>query len=443
VSALLDRIGERAKQEKGEPFTNLLSHIKLPLLEQAYLSLRKRAAAGVDGETWSSYGENLDARLLDLQDRVHRGGYHPPPVRRVHILKSDGGTRPLGIPTLEDKILQQAVRMLLEPIYEAEFLGFSYGFRPGRNQHGALDALYVALHRRVSWVLDADIRSFFDTIDHGWMMRFIEQRIGDRRLLRLLEKWLSAGVLEDGKLHAVQAGTPQGGIISPLLANVFLHYVLDLWAHQWRKREARGETYVVRYADDVVMCFQFEQDARAMSKALAEHLAQFGLELHPEKTRVLSFGRFARAHAVKEGRSRPETFEYLGFTHICAQDPAGRYRVVRRTSRKKRNAKLRALHQQMRARRHDPVPDQHAWLVSVLRGHANYYGVPGNSRALNSFRKRVERFWHHVLQRRSQRAKWTQGYRDKFAAKFPLPFLRVTHPRPNQRFFARLSRPLT
>jgi group II intron reverse transcriptase/maturase len=443
VSALLVRIGERAKQQKGEPFTNLLSHIKQPLLKQAYLRLRKEAAAGVDGETWSSYGENLDARLLDLQDRVHRGGYHPPPVRRVHIPKGDGRTRPLGIPTLEDKILQQAVRMLLEPIYENEFLGFSYGFRPGRNQHAALDALYVALHRRVSWVLDADIRSFFDTIDHGWLVRFIEHRIGDRRLVRLLQKWLRAGVLESGKLHAVQAGTPQGGIISPLLANVFLHYALDLWAHQWRKREARGETYVVRYADDVVLCFQFEQDARAMSKALAEQLAQYGLELHPEKTRVLSFGRFAQAQAVKEGRSRPETFEFLGFTHICAQDAVGRFRVVRRTSRKKRNAKLRALRQQMRKRRHDPVPDQHAWLVSVLRGHANYYGVPGNSRALNSFRNQIERYWHHVLQRRSQRAKWIRDYRTKFVAKFPLPILRITHPRPKQRFYARLSRPLT
>lgn len=443
VTALLDRIGERAKQRKGEQLTNLLSHIKVPLLKQAYTRLRKDAAAGVDGETWSSYGEDLDARLLDLQDRVHRGGYHPPPVRRVHIPKGDGRTRPLGIPTLEDKLLQEAVRMLLQPIYESEFLGFSYGFRPGRNQHMALDALYVALHRKVDWVLDADIRSFFDTIDHEWMARFIEHRIGDRRLVRLLRKWLQAGVMEDGKLHETRMGTPQGGNISPLLANIYLHYVIDLWANQWRKRSARGQMFVVRYADDVVMCFQYEREALAMREALAKRLAEFGLELHPEKTRVIRFGRYAHEHFAQEGRRQPETFDFLGFTHISARGPDGRFRVVRRTSRKKRNARLRALRAQMRARRHDPVPDQHEWLVAGLRGHANYYGVRGNSSALKSFRYQVRNFWHHALQRRSQRAKWTDDYRDKFDAMFPLPNLRITHPHPSDRFFKRFSRPST
>jgi group II intron reverse transcriptase/maturase len=283
----LERVGQRARESKEERFNNLLSHIKVPLLKEAYQRLRPDAASGVDGVTWSEYGENLDARLLDLQDRVHRGSYHPQPVRRVHIPKGDGRTRPLGIPSLEDKVVQQAARMLLEPIYEREFLGFSYGFRPGRSPHKALDALAVALGKKVDWVLDADIRAFFDTIDHAWMQKFIEHKIADTRMVRLLMKWLHAGVMEDGKLHNVQAGTPQGGIISPLLANVYLHYVLDLWASSWRSQHARGEVYIIRYADDFVMGFQREQDARAMRTALAERLAMFGLELHPDKTRVI------------------------------------------------------------------------------------------------------------------------------------------------------------
>ncbi len=273
----LERVGQRAKDKKEERFNNLLSHIKVPLLKEAYQRLRKDAASGVDGVTWSEYGENLDARLLDLQDRVHRGSYHPQPVRRVHIPKGDGRTRPLGIPSLEDKIVQQAARMLLEPIYEREFMGFSYGFRPGRSPHQALDALAVAIGRKVDWVLDADIRAFFDTIDHAWMQKFIEHKISDSRMVRLLMKWLHAGVMEDGELHEVNEGTPQGGIISPLLANIYLHYVLDLWVSSWRKKHAHGEVYVVRYADDFVMGFQREQDARAMHSALAERLATFGL----------------------------------------------------------------------------------------------------------------------------------------------------------------------
>lgn len=441
VQALLARIGERARKEKKEKFTNLLSHIKVPLLKEAYESLRKEAAAGVDGETWSSYGENLDARLLDLQDRVQRGGYRPPPVRRVYILKEDGRARALGIPAVEDKILQQAVRMLLEPIYESEFLGFSYGFRPGRSQHQALDALYVALLRKVNWLLDADVRSYFDTIDHEWMARFIEHRIGDKRLVRLLMKWLRAGVMEDGKLREVQQGTPQGGCISPLMSNIYLHYVLDVWVQQWRSRQAHGHVYVVRYADDFVMGFECEQDVRAMRSALAERFAKFGLELHPDKTRVLRFGRFAHEHCVKEGRRRPETFEFLGFTHICAKGPDGRFRLIRRTSRKKRAAKQRALRQQLRSRRHDPVPDQHRWLVKVLRGHANYYGVPGNSRAMASFRNQIRNEWHRQLQRRSQRARWTTAKRERFDKKFPLPNLRIVHPYPPDRFFSRHARP--
>ena len=439
----LERLGQRAARNKEEQFNNLLSHIKVPLLREAYMRLKKRAAAGVDGETWSSYGQDLDAKLLDLQDRVHRGSYHPQPVRRVHIPKPDGRMRPIGIPALEDKVVQQAVRMLLEPIYEAQFLGFSYGFRPGRSQHDALDAVYVALHAKVDWVLDADIHAFYDTIDHGWMQRFIEHRIADKRLVRLLMKWLHAGVMEDGKVYETKQGTPQGGIISPLLANVYLHYAVDLWAHAWRQRHAHGEMYFVRYADDLAMSFQYETDARAMRKALAERLAKFGLKLHPDKTRVLRFGRFAQRDCALDGMKRPETFDFLGFTHICGQGPNGRFRLIRRTSRKKRRAKLAALRGEMRRRTHDPPAEQQRWLTSVLRGHYNYYGVPGNMRALASFRRQVRNAWHRRLQRRSQRASWTAEKRSKFEAKYPLLSPRIMHPRPFDRFFAKHAAPWT
>jgi group II intron reverse transcriptase/maturase len=425
------RIGQRAREKKGERFVNLLSALRVPLLKEAYQSLRKRAAPGVDGVRWEEYGEHLDARLLDLQDRIHRGSYHPQPVRRVHIPKGDGRTRPLGIPALEDKIVQQAVRKVLEPIYEQAFLGFWYGFRPRRGQHNALNALAVAFDRKTSWVLDADIRSFFDTIDHGWMQKFIEHRIGDRRMVRLLMKWLHAGVMEDDELREVKEGTPQGGLISPLLSNIYLHYALDLWAHQWRKRHARGEVYIVRYADDFVMGFQYEQDARAMRVALASRLAKFGLELHPEKTRVLQFGRFARRDAEREGRPRPETFDFLGFTHIAGVSRRGAFLLMRRTSRKKRSAKLASLRDEMRARRQEPVRVQHAWLASVLRGHYRYYGVPTNSRALHQFRERVRAGWHRQLQRRSQRAEWNRPQRAAFDGRFPLPPPRIHHPWPS------------
>jgi group II intron reverse transcriptase/maturase len=431
----LERVGQRARERKGERFVNLLSHIKTPLLKEAYLRLKKKAAAGVDGETWESYGENLDARLLDLQDRVQRGSYHPQPVRRVYIAKPDGRMRPLGIPALEDKIVQQAARMLLEPIYESAFLGFSYGCRPGRSQHKALDALFVALGGKTNWVLDADVRSFFDTIDFGWMQKFLEHRIGDRRMVRLLMKWLKAGVLEEGKLHEVGAGTPQGGVISPLLANIYLHYVIDLWVQQWRKRQARGQVYVVRYVDDVVLGFQYESDARAMRAALAERLAMFKLELHPEKTRVFRFGRFARRDSARDGRKRPETFDFLGFTHIAGEDPGSRgFRLVRRTSLKKRTTKLAQVEQEIWRRRHAPVVDQHQWLNSVLRGHYAYYGVPGNFGALKSVRYRLEQSWHRALQHRSQRARWTDAKRDAFEVRFPLLKAQITHPSPLKRF---------
>jgi RNA-directed DNA polymerase len=433
----LQRVGERAKQKPKEKWTNLLSHMRLPLLKEAYQRLRRNAAAGVDDVTWHEYGERLDERLLDLESRVHRGSYHPQPVRRVLIPKSDGKMRPLGIPALEDKIVQQAARMILEPILEAEFIGFSYGFRPKKSAHDALDALAEAIRRKVSWVLDADIEAFFDTIDHRHLQAFLEHRIGDARLVRLLMKWAKAGVMEEGKLHETQAGTPQGGIISPLLANLYLHYVLDLWALTWRKKNATGEMYVVRYADDFVMAFQKEQDASAMRKALAERLAHFGLQLHPQKTRVIEFGRFARENRERRGLPKPETFDFLGFTHIASVDRAGRFQLKRRSSRKKRRAKLARLKEECERRRHHRVVEQHRWLSLVLEGHYRFYGVPTNYRALAQFRFRLWMIWHRALARRSQRSRWTYARRATFDQRFPLPLPRIHHPWPEARFALR------
>ncbi|HSD72377.1 MAG TPA: group II intron reverse transcriptase/maturase [Thermoanaerobaculia bacterium] len=437
VATALQRVGQRAKERPKERFTNLLTHLQPPLLERAYQSLKKDAAAGVDDVTWDEYGTRLDEHLLDLTGRIHRGSYHPQPVRRVHIPKGDGRTRPLGIPALEDKIVQQAARWVLEPIYEAMFVGMSYGFRPRRSQHDALDALAVAIGKKVSWVLDADIRSFFDAIDHGWMQKFLEHRIGDKRMVRLVMKWMRAGVMEDGKLREVGEGTPQGGNISPLLANIFLHYALDLWALDWRKKRASGEVYFVRYADDFVMGFQREQDAFAMHSDLSERLAKFGLELHSDKTRVIQFGRFACEQRERQGLSKPETFDFLGFTHIASTDRAGRFQLKRRTSRKKRRAKLARLRDDVRRRRHDPVPEQHEWLSSVLRGHYRYYAVPTNYRALAQFKDAVQRLWYEWLQRRSQRARWSQNVYRAFQDRFPLPDPRILHPWPERRFAAR------
>jgi RNA-directed DNA polymerase len=427
-------LGEKAKRKDKEQFTNLHSHLKEALLKEAYLRLRRNAAVGVDEVTWRAYGERLDERLRELQDRVQRGSYHPPPVRRVHIPKGDGRTRPLGIPTLEDKIVQQAVRMLLQPIYEAEFVGFSYGFRPGRSQHDALDALATAISGRVNWVLDADIRSFFDTLDHEWLRKFVGHRIGDTRLLRLIARWLKAGVMENGQLHEVTEGTPQGGVISPLLANVYLHYVLDLWVQQWRKRYARGAVYIVRYADDFVVGLQYEQDAVALRTALAERLAVFGLELHPEKTRVIEFGGLAAGSRRRRGKGKPETFDFLGFTHIAGKNRRDCFQLKRLTSRKKMQSKLVAMNAEIKRRRHEPVGEQHAWLTSVLEGHYRYYGVPSNYSKLRNFRFALEHRWHWALARRSQRARWKAAQWDTFSQRYPLPPVKIHHPWPTARF---------
>ena len=436
ATTFLHRIGERARQRSDEKWTNLLSHIRVPFLRVAYQRLRKNGATGVDEVSWAEYGERLDERLLDLENRIHRGSYHPQPVRRVHIPKGDGRTRPLGIPTLEDKIVQQAVQMVLE-ILEAEFIGLSYGFRPKRSAHDALDALATAIYKRVSWVLDADIEAFFDTIDHRHLQAFLEHRIGDTRMVRLLMKWAKAGVMEDGKRHETDRGTPQGGIISPLLANLYLHYVLDLWVLSWRKKHASGEMYVVRYADDFVMAFQKEQDAVAMRKALDERMAHFALKLHPQKTRVIEFGRFARESRAGRGLAKPETFDFLGFTHVAGTSRAGKFQLKRRTSRKKRRAKLARLTEESERRRHQAVAEQHRWICSVLVGHYRYYAVPSNLGALAQFRLAASRIWHRSLQRRSQRARWNHERYAAFERRFPLPLPRILHPWPSTRFALR------
>lgn len=429
----LKRVGQRATTKKNEVFTNLLCHVKVPLLKRAFEALRKDAATGVDGITWHSYAERLEERLRDLQGRIHRGSYHPPPVRRVFIPKADGSLRPLGIPALEDKIVQHAVKSVLEPIYESAFMGFSYGFRPGRSAHDALDALATTItKKKVNWVLDADIKSFFDTIDHGWMKKLIEHRIGDTRLVRLIVRWLRAGVLEDGAEHATEMGTPQGGIISPLLANIYLHYVLDLWAHRWRKRNARGEVYVVRYADDFVMGFEDGRDAISMRKALRERLQGFGLELHAEKTRTLRFGRYAKEQCEARGKSL-ESFDFLGFTHISGRDRRGSFQLVRRTRRSRRIAKLRQLRMELRRRRHEPVNVTYEWLSQVLRGHYGYYGVPTNESALSRFRHHLQRAWYAQLDRRSQRARRSVDDLKRFEKRFPLPRPKIHHPWPERR----------
>jgi group II intron reverse transcriptase/maturase len=434
----LERVGRKATKDKETKFSNLMCHLKVPLLEQAYQRLKKDAAPGVDGVTWSEYGQNLQARLADLQDRIHRGNYHPLPVRRVHIPKPDGRERPIGIPALEDKVVQQAVRMVLEPIYERAFLGFSYGFRPKRSQHDALDALAtVIIKKRTDWVLDADIRSFFDTIDHEWMKKFLEHRISDRRLVRLLMKWLAAGVMEEGKLHETQEGTPQGGIVSPLLSNIYLHYVLDLWVHTERKRNARG-IYLVRYADDFVMAFENEQDAKTMRAKLERRLSEFGLELHRDKTRILRFGRYARERGAKLGL-KTETFDFLGFTHVAGRDGKnGWFQLHRLTSRKKRQRTMAELSQELRRRRHEDARVTHEWLSSVLRGHYEYFGVPTNERILERFRRHVGDAWLRQLRRRSQKAsRWSVRKIQRFKKRFPLPKPMIRHPWPEERFATR------
>ena len=431
----LTRIREAAKRNGTERFTALLHHVyDVDRLRAAYYALKRDAAAGVDGETWRRYGQDLEERLQGLSDRLRRSAYRARPVRRTWIPKADGRQRPLGVPTLEDKIVQRAVVEVLNAIYEQDFLGFSHGFRPGRSQHDALDALTVGITtRKVSWVLDADIRSFFDTLDHGWLVRFLEHRVGDRRVVRLIQKWLKAGVLEDGRRVRSEVGTVQGGSVSPLLANIYLHYVFDLWVQQWRKTRARGEVVVVRFADDFVVGFQHRKDAERFQAELRERFTRFALELNADKTRLIEFGRFARQNRERRGEGKPETFDFLGFTHICGKTQRGKFTVLRQTMRKRFHAKLKEVKVELRRRMHQPVPEQGAYLRSVVLGHCRYYGVPMNSVALSQFRLAIGRLWWRSLARRSQKGhlpwKRMKNYHDRW-----LPPARICHPYPHARF---------
>jgi len=436
ATSALDRVRRVAKQDKDARFTALLHHVDVDRLRVAYWALKPKAAPGTDGVTWEDYGQDLEANLLALLDRVHRGSYRPRPSRRVFIPKADGRQRPLGIASLEDKLLQRAVVEVLNAIYETDFVGFSYGFRPGRSPHRALDALAAGIVRKkVNWVLDADIRGFYDAIDHGWMLKFLEHRIADRRILRLIRKWLRAGVIEDGEWSESVEGTPQGASVSPLLANVFLHYAFDLWADQWRRRNAHGDLIIVRFADDDIVGFEHQSDAQGFLADLHERLAKFGLELAAEKTRLIEFGRFAAERRLARGLGRPETFQFLGFTHICAKYRDGRFMLKRITDSKRLRAKLHKVKAECRRRMHLPIPEQGLWLASVVRGHLAYYAVPGNIEAVEAFRDQATRHWYQALRRRSQRTRLNWQRMHRITTRW-LPPAKIMHPWPDARFDA-------
>jgi RNA-directed DNA polymerase len=431
----LERIRQTASKDKKMRFTALLHHVyAFEALRAAYLCLKREASPGVDGETWRHYGEDLEANLQALSHRLKNGAYRAKPVRRVYIPKTDGRLRPLGVTALEDKIVQRATVEVMNAIYETDFRGFSYGFRPGRSQHNALDALYTGLlTKHVNWVLDLDIRGFYDAISHEWLVKFIEHRIADRRVVRLIQKWLNAGVLEDGKRTRTEEGTPQGGSASPLLANIYLHYVFDLWVQAWRQKQAHGDVIVVRYADDIAVGFQRKADAERFWTELTERFRRFRLELHPEKTRLLEFGPFAAANRKQRGEGKPETFDFLGFTHICAKKRSnGYFTVVRQTVRKRLQAKLNAVKAELQLRMHASIPDIGKWLRAVVGGHIRYYGVPMNAAALNLFRYRVGQLWHRTLLRRSQRSHLRRERMQRLVDRW-LPPARVYHPFPLRR----------
>ncbi len=430
----LDRIREAAERDKNLRFTSLMHHITEDLLRSAYITLNRSAAAAVDDVTWREYGKKLKEHLPALHERVQSGKYRAMPSKRIWIPKPDGRKRPIGIAVLEDKIVQQAVAMVLNQIFEVDFLGFSYGFRPKRNPHNALDAVWVGIEKRkVNWVLDADIKGFFDAISHEWLLKFLEHRIADQRLLRLCRKWLRAGVSEAGQWSKTDVGTPQGAVISPVLANLYLHHVLDLWTDAWRKT-ARGDVIIVRYADDFVMGFQYRNEADLFLQQLRERMAKFGLELHQEKTRLIEFGRFAAANRSKRGEGKPETFDFLGFTHICAKTKRGnRFTIRRKTIAKRLRAKVKKMKEGIRLRMHDPIPEQGQWLRAVVLGHLNYYAVPGNKQSTDAFRTAAMREWLHALRRRSQKARSLTWKRFQRLVRTWLPTSKVRHPYPTQR----------
>jgi len=431
----LDRIREVAARDKSLRFTNLMHHITPELLREAYCELRRDAAVGVDDVTWQEYGDGLESRIVDLHNRVQSGGFRAKPTKRVWIPKPDGRKRPIGIAALEDKIVQQAAVWVLNQIYEVDFLGFSYGFRPERSQHNALDAIWVGIAgRKVNFVLDADIKSFFDTINHEWLMKFLGYRIADHRMLRLIRKWLRAGVSEDGQWSKTKVGTPQGSVISPLLSNIYLHYVLDEWVKEWRKNKAYGEVIIVRYADDFVMGFQHRGEAERFLREMKERFALHGLEIHNEKTRLIEFGRFAELNRSERGEGKPETFDFLGFTHMCSRTRKdNRFTIRRKTIAKRLRAKLKAVREELVHRRHEPVPALGKWLRSVVQGHLNYYAVPGNGQAINVFRTEINKAWLYALRRRSQKAGKLTWARMRRLIKTWIPTASIKHPYPSQR----------
>ena len=440
VSQALERVRQAARQRKKERFTALLHHVDLAMLRTAFYAMKRDAAPGVDGITWETYEKDLDRRIEDLHARVKRGAYRALPSRRSYIPKEDGSKRPLAVAALEDKIVQRATAAVLSAVFEEDFLGFSYGFRPKRSQHDALDALIVGISsRKVNFILDADIRSFFTEVSQQWVVRFLEHRIGDTRILRLVQKWLRAGVLEDGIVTIEEKGTGQGSVISPLLANVYLHYVFDLWAERWRRREAAGDMIMVRYADDLVVGFQHEHDARRFWDAMRERLREFSLSLHPDKTRLIEFGRFAAQNCKKRGLAKPETFTFLGFVLICGTTRNGKFLLRRKSRRDRMRAKLREIKEELRRRMHRPIPETGKWLAQVVSGFQAYHAVPTNSAAIGAFRYRIIGLWHRVLCRRSQKGRLVWQRMTKLADEF-LPKPHVLHPWPSARFAVRHPR---
>ncbi|MER9651864.1 group II intron reverse transcriptase/maturase [Mesorhizobium sp. M0199] len=434
MSQSLDRVRQAARLRKKEKFTALFHHINVDTLRTAFYVLKRKAAPGVDGMTWQDYETDLEPRLRDLHERVHRGAYRPQPSRRTFIPKADGKQRPLAIAALEDKIVQGATVMVLNAIYEGDFCGFSYGFRPGRGSHDALDALCVAINtRRVNWIVDADIQNFFGSVSQDWLVRFVEHRIGDKRIIRLIRKWLKAGILEDGIVTVDDRGTGQGSVISPLLANIYLHYVFDLWVNRWRRREATGDMIIVRYADDVIVGFEREGDARRFLDAMRARLEEFMLSLHPEKTRLIEFGRFAAVDRKQRGLGKSETFAFLGFTFICGKSRKGRFLLKRKTRGDRMRVKLKDIKAELRRRMHWPIPEQGKWLRQVVTGHFAYYAVPTNGGALAAFRHHVTDLWRRTLRRRSQRDGFTWARMTKLTDDW-LPKPRILHPWPNARF---------
>ncbi len=435
VHAALGRVRQVAEQKKGARFTALLHHIyAIDTLRAAFYSLKRDAAPGVDGETWDDYGEALEAHLADLSNRVRRGTYRPQPVRRVYVPKSDGRQRPIGVTAIEDKVVQRATVSVLNAVYEPEFAGFSYGARPGRSAHQALAALDQALEKRqVNWVLDADLRDFFGSLDQSQLVRFVEHRIGDRRVVRLIQRWLAAGVLEDGAWTPSETGTAQGGSISPLTANLYMHYVFDLWAQRWRRTQARGDVVTVRFLDDFIVGFQDRADAERFLTALRERLGQFGLTLHPDKTRLLEFGRYAAERRQRRGQRKPETFQFLGFVHSCGRTRAGKFAVHRQTAGPRLRAKLKEVKNELRHRWHDPIPEVGLWLRSVVRGHCQYYGIPGNFRAIGRFRNEVNRLWRRGLSRRSQKGRVNWERMQPLITRW-IPRARIVQPYPSVTF---------